>query len=140
MCKFKVWKNLILAWIKILELKYGLFRKFHKPKIAGLKLYKFKHSKAKVMLNYFLMVYSLELMTCKVASYKMLVYICDIEVTTNTYYQPQHKGYESREVNFLLKMFLLRKKYFSKTCFLGRETLCIEMRFYVDISRKKQIW
>ena len=56
------------------------------------------------MLNYFLMVYSLELMTCKVASYKMLVYICDIEVTTNTYYQPQHKGYESREVDFLLKM------------------------------------
>ena len=43
-------------------------------------------------------------MTCKVASYKMLVYICDIEVTTNTYYQPQHKGYESREVDFLLKM------------------------------------
>ena len=85
------------------------------------------------------MVYSLELMTCKVASYKMLVYICDIEVTTNTYYQPQHKGYESREVNFLLKMSLLRKKYFSKTCFLGRETLCIEMSFYVDISRKKQI-
>ena len=78
-------------------------------------------------------------MTCKVASYKMLVYICDIEVTTNTYYQPQHKGYESRDVNFLHKKIFSRKNYFSRTCFLERGTLCIEMRFYVDTSRKKQI-
>ena len=78
-------------------------------------------------------------MTCKVASYKMLVYICDIEVTTNTYYQPQHKGYESREMNFLLKIFFCGKKYFSRTCFLMRRTQCTEMRFYVDTSRKKQI-
>ena len=73
-------------------------------------------------------------MTCKVASYKMLVYICDIEVTTNTYYQPQHKGYESREVNFLLKMSLLRKKYFSKTCFLDRGTQCTLIHGYIKTT------
>ena len=57
-------------------------------------------------------------MTCKVASYKMLVYICDIEVTTNTYYQPQHKGYESRDVDyFLLKKFFREKMTFLELVF-----------------------
>ena len=81
------------------------------------------------MLNYFLMVYSLELMTCKVACYKMLVYICDIEVTTNTYYQPQRKGHESRDAKFLLKMPQLKKNLLFLNLFLTKEYLYIDRPF-----------